>query len=259
MSKQWSIEERQKHIDQLRLLYIDQNKTIGEIGKILGVSDKTIYKRLITLGIPTSRIQKERYSNQQTTIKIPEEYTEELAELFGIFFGDGSLSPTQIVITLGNKEQQYAEYVQDLMKKVFNVAPKIAIRKLGYIDLFLGSVVVTRWLVKEGLVYHKVKSQVDVPIWIFSSRLFQKAFLRGFFDTDGSVYLLRHGIQLSFTNHSVPLLKSLQRMLNTLEYKPSNISSAKVYVTQKSAIQRFFKEIVPRNQKHQSRYKSFIS
>lgn len=258
MTKRWSTEERQEHFDQLTAMYVDQNKTIGEIGKLLDVSEKTVYKRLLALGIPTNRTQKERYANQQTTVLIPEEYTDELAELFGILFGDGALSPTQVVITLGNKERQYAQYVQGLMKQVFGVAPKIAIRKLGYIDLFLGSVAITRWLVKEGLVYNKVKSQVDVPSWIFTSESFQKAFLRGFFDTDGSVYLLRHGIQLSFTNHSAPLLLSLQRMLNTLEYKPSNVSSAKVYVTQRSAVLRFFKEIAPKNQKHQSRFKTFL-
>ncbi|MDB5255276.1 MAG: hypothetical protein JWL92_652 [Candidatus Nomurabacteria bacterium] len=259
MPKQWSVQERQKHFDQLNTMYLDENKTIGEIGRLLSVSDKTIYKRLLTLGIQTNRAQKKSYSNQQTAILIPTEYSDDLAELFGILLGDGSLSPTQVVITLGNKERSYAEYVKNLMQRVFNVAPKIAIRKLGYIDLFLGSVVVSRWLVSEGLVYNKVKSQIDVPPWVFTSKSFQRAFLRGFFDTDGSVYRLRYGIQLSFTNHSAPLLVSLQRMLNTLEYQASNVSSSKVYVTQKSAILRFFKEIAPKNQKHIDRFKEFLA
>lgn len=85
-----------------------------------------------------------------------------------------------------------------------------------------------------------------------------KKFLRGFFDTDGSVYKLKFGIQISFTNFSVPLLKSLQKMLIELGYKPSRISANKVYLTQIKDVKRFFEEITPANPKHQRRFIDFI-
>ena len=84
-----------------------------------------------------------------------------------------------------------------------------------------------------------------------------KAFLRGFFDTDGSVYKLKFGIQLSFTNKSMPLLTALQKALFELQYKPSEISSWKIYLTRKEDIKRFFSEIKPQNKKHLDRFKSF--
>ena len=85
-----------------------------------------------------------------------------------------------------------------------------------------------------------------------------KRFLRGFFDTDGSIYKLRYGIQISFKNYSHPLLKSLQKMLSGLGYKPSRISSHSVYLTRISDVARFFEDIKPANMKHIKRFDKFI-
>ena len=112
-------------------------------------------------------------------------------------------------------------------------------------------------ILKEGLVYKKVKSQVNMPNWIFSRREFMEAFLRGFFDTDGSVYSLRFGIQISFTNRSIPILQALQRMLEKLEYNPSKVSGFHLYITRREEINRFFQEVRPRNSKHQKRFVEF--
>ena len=141
------------------------------------------------------------------------------------------------------------------MKELFNIVPKISIRKRGYRDVYLGSVDITRWLIENGLVHNKVKSQVGVPSWILAKNEFARSFLRGFFDTDGSVYKLKYGIQISFTNKSMPILHALHEMLIRLRYNPSKISSYKIYLTNKADIARFFKEIRPKNKKHIHRFK----
>ncbi len=79
-------------------------------------------------------------------------------------------------------------------------------------------------------------------------------FARGFFDTDGSIYKLRFGIQLNFTNHSKPLRISLQKLLRLLGYRVSEISGPRFYITRISDIERFFAEVQSRNEKHLSRY-----
>ena len=141
-----------------------------------------------------------------------------------------------------------------LIEKIFKTKVKISLRKGGYRDVYMGSVDTTSWLLKQGLVHNKVESQVDVPLWIFSKDHFIKSFLRGFFDTDGSVYKLRHGVQISFCNRSLPILKSLQLMLKKLEYNPSSISLYNMYLTRRVDVKKFFKEIKPSNPKHVSRY-----
>src|SRR3989338_5277525 len=170
MPKKWTVSEKTKHRSLLDKLYLSENKTIGEIGKILGISEKTVYKRLKTLNIEIIKESKLNYCNQRHDIRIPNKRSADLAEFFGIMLGDGRLSPSQIIITLGNKEKNYVSYVQQKIKGIFRAHPKISVRKLGYHDVYLGSVELVRWLKNEGLVHNKVKSQIGAPKWIFDKK-----------------------------------------------------------------------------------------
>lgn len=256
MAKRWTKIEEENLRKELYKLYVTQNKTIGEIAKLLLIEQSSVHKRLIRLSIPITPEKKKKYLNKRTDIVIPKKQSKELAEIIGILLGDGSLTHFQVVVTLGNKEYTYAEYVKRLMNKVFHADAKIGTRETKYNDVYFGSVEVSSWLQDQGLVFNKVKDQVDIPNWIFYKDSYKKACLRGFFDTDGSVYKIRHGIQLSFTNYSVPLILSLRKMLFELEYTPSRLSSHKIYITRKEEIVRFFKEIQPKNVKHLQRFKT---
>lgn len=258
MARKWTKDEERKYHSQLVRLYVKQNKTIREISSILHIAPSSVYIRLKRLRVPICREKKRDYNNQRTSVSIPRKYTSDLAEFFGVMLGDGHLSYFQVVVTLGTKELAYVKHVAALIKKIFGVKPKISVRKGGYRDVYLGSVEITQWLFARGLVNNKVAAQVDIPAWIFANKKFLKKFVRGFFDTDGSVYRLRHGIQLSFTNRSLPLLKSLHRALVRLGYKPSRISGYVIYVTRKPEIVRFFSEIRPANEKHRGRYLEII-
>lgn len=259
MAKRWTKQEENKYRSELFYLYVKQNKSLREVSKVLSVSEKTIFKRLGRLGIKTQPYLKKNYLKKRTDIKIPHKYSKDLAEFFGIMLGDGHVSHFQVVVSLGNKEEKYAKYVKLLIKKIFKTNVEISLRGGGYRDVYLGSVDITSWLLKQGLVSNKVKSQVDVPKWIFSNNNYMKCFLRGLFDTDGSVYKLKYGIQISFCNRSLPILKSLQLMLKKLEYNPSSISLYNMYLTRRGDVKRFFEDIKPSNPKHVSRYLKIVS
>lgn len=254
MPRKWTNEQYSYFKNELLDLYVRKNKSIKEIGSILNLSEKTIYKRLIILNIKTQRLKKEGFSNRNIPIKIPK-HNASFAEFIGIMLGDGKLAPMQIFVTLGNKEDKYIVYVQYIIKQLFGISAKVFVRKNGYKDVYFNSVIISRFLQKEGLVFNKVKSQVGVPDWIFSKNIYCKSFLRGFFDTDGSIYQLKYGYQISFTNCSMNILKSLQKMLSQLEYNVSEISSFKVYITKRKDVLRFFKDIKPKNSKHLDRFK----
>ena len=257
MPRKWTTEESEKYKKELENLYIKENKTISEISKLLGISEKTVFKRLCRLDIETIPHKKDNFRNKRNDIKIPNGRSEDLAEIFGILLGDGHISKSQVLITLGSKEKSYCEYVQNLFEKVFKVRPKHSVRAGGYYDLYIGSVELVKWFIKNGMVHHKVKSQVNCPQWIKENKKYSKRFVRGFFDTDGSVYKLKFGIQISFTNASFPLLQSAKDMLLYLEYKPSMISSQKVFLTKMENLDKFFIEINPKNQKHIDRFYTF--
>ncbi len=257
MPRKWSAEEKKKHTLLLKKLYIKENKSINEIGKLLCISEKTVFKRLKHLNIKTNKKGKINYANQRNDIYIPKKQSSNLAECFGVLLGDGNISRFQIIVTLGKTETDYVSHIVDLFNSVFNAKPKISIRANGHFSIYLNSARLSRWFQKEGFVFNKVKSQVAVPVWIFTKPSYMKSFLRGFFDTDGSVYKLKFGIQMSFTNKSIPLLIALQKALFELQYKPSEISSWKIYLTRKEDIKRFFTEIKPKNKKHLNRFQNF--
>ncbi len=264
MPAPWTTEEKKQHFDTLQQLYVVENKTIGEIGKILNYSEQTIYDRLLRVGIkPTPETKPNYLLKPRDDIKIPKTKTPELAEFFGIMLGDGHISYYQTWVHLGTKELEYLEYIVSLMEKLFGVKPKTStkkdIRSNGhYRSIYLGSVQLRKWLQNEGLVHNKVRSQVDAPRWILNNKIYMQRFLRGFFDTDGSVYKLRWGIQVEFTNKSKPLLKSIKDMLSLLGYRTSKIVGPKLYLTYRPDVVRFFKEVGSKNSKHYRRFSAIM-
>lgn len=246
------------HRAELVELYVSKNLSIGEIGKILSLSEKTIFDRLKRLNVPVDPARKPGYRNKNRGVVIPTEQTAMLAEFLGIMLGDGHLSHFQTVVTLGTKELAYVEYVAELMQMLFKIQPTILVRKDGYRDIYVSSVVLTAWLRQQGLVPNKVAAQVGAPQWIFEKREWMEAFVRGFFDTDGSIYRLRFGMQISLTNKSIPLLVSLQGILRRLGYRASAVSLYRVYLTRKTDIERFFAEVRPANRKHLRRFEDIV-
>ncbi|MEK9132040.1 MAG: LAGLIDADG family homing endonuclease [Patescibacteria group bacterium] len=262
MPHPWTTVEKGSFHRDLHSLYVNKNLSIKEIGKILLLAESTVWNRLVRLGISSRRHLKLNCNNSSRKITIPSTYTPKLAEFFGVMFGDGHVGSTQVTVTLGTKELRYVQHVALLMGDIFKTKPSIFLKHNRISDskyrmVYFGSVEAVRWLLDEGLVHNKVKSQVGVPQWIFSKREFMKAFLRGFFDTDGSVYRLRFGVQISFTNRSMPILTALQRMLKKLEYNPSKVSGFHLYLTRRRDIDRFFCEVRPNNPKHQVRFLKF--
>ncbi len=258
MPARWSKEVELIKFRELYDLYVVQNKTIGEIGKILHLAEATVYDRLLRLNIKPNRSVKKNYNNQRSDITIPHIHTSELAEFFGIMLGDGCISPTQVMVTLGNKELDYVKYVSKLITKIFKITPRIYIRKRGYYVVSFGSTKAVIWLINNNLVMNKVKKQVKAPEWVLEKKVFEQNLLKGLFDTDGSVYRVRFGVQLSFSNRSLPLLKDVFNSLTLLNYHPSKISRSQVYLTRKKQVLRFFKDINPANIKHRQRFEEFV-
>ena len=93
--------------------------------------------------------------------------------------------------------------------------------------------------------------------WVFSRPEFMAAYLRGLFDTDGTVYKLRWGMQISFKSKSAPLLVSTRQMLLNLGFSPSRVSADAVYLTKKADVILFFEEVRPHNPKHLKRFEAF--
>jgi hypothetical protein len=257
MARKWTAEENDRRRKKLTALYLTKNLSLKKVAQCLGMTESGVFSQLKRLDIQTVPEKKAGYLNTKKDITIPVERTPDLAELFGVLLGDGHVSHFQTMVTLGSKEASYVAYVAKLFQRVTGVRGTICKVAGAYYTVYVGSVTLTEWLFKEGMVSNKVREQVDVPKWIFESPIFMERFVRGFFDTDGSVYRLKFGIQVSFCNRSVPLLKSIRNMLVLLEYRVSEISLYNLYMTRRSDVARFFREISPKNIKHIKRYRLF--
>lgn len=257
MPQRWSHKLELAKYKELYKLYIVKNKSIGEIAPLLSIAESTVYDRLLRLNIQPCRSKKPGFNHARKDISIPSTYSEILAEFLGIMLGDGCLNRTQVTVTLGTKELEYVKYVAKLITKLFKAKAKICRLSNKYYVVYLGSVKALRWLISQGLVHNKVKSQVGIPEWIFTKNKYSKCFLKGFFDTDGSVYKLKFGVQLAFINRSHPLLEGIRKCLLLTGYHPSKISLYRVYITRKSEVKRFFREIGPANPKHTKRFLKF--
>lgn len=257
MPKAWSAVQREQIKKELTRLYVFENKTITEIGSLLGIKATSVYARLHQLDIPSYRKLKPHSDNRRTDIVILDRYTPELAEFIGIMLGDGNLTHYQASVTLGKKDR-YAPYVSNLMERLFGVRPKTLITKTGNQVVYLGSTRLTNWLLEMGLVFNKVRDQVEMPLWIKQNRDFQQAVLRGLFDTDGSIYLLksRRG-QISFCNRSRPLIEAVRELLVDLGFHPSRISGHQLYLTRKEDLIEFLERIRFANEKHNDRIRNF--
>jgi DNA-binding transcriptional regulator WhiA len=258
MARRWTFDEENEKRDELAAFYIDQNKAIKEVAAILGIAESSVFDRMQRLGIPSIREQKTSYNNKRRDVLIPEQFSDELAEFVGIMLGDGHLSPTQVVVTLNQVEKEYLMYVFNLIQGLFRITPKYHKREQKSVyNLYVGSVDLVRFFKKMGLVSNKVYSQVDIPEWILADRKYMRGFVRGFFDTDGSIYKLKFGTQMNFCNRSFPLLNSTRDILLELDYHPSKISNYKTYLTRKADLSKYANEIGFGNHKHFKRAVTF--
>jgi|SRR3989344_263545 len=244
MARRWTSEEEGKKRKELVSLYIQQNKTIKEVGRILDIAESSVFDRMLRLGISSIPEKKVNYRNIRHDIILPQSFSKKLAEFVGIMLGDGHLSPTQVIVSSALNELPYVLYILKLAKELFGVEGRYIKReKEGAYELYIGSTVLVRYFHAMGLVSNKVRDQVDTPKWIFKNSEYQQGFVRGFFDTDGSLYKLRFGYQMNFCNNSQPLLLSAQKTLNNLQYHPSRVSGNKFYLTRIPDLQRYAKEI----------------
>lgn len=151
-----------------------------------------------------------------------------VAELIGAIIGDGYLHLTEnrIVITGSLEDQFYYKFrLIPLFKSVFHKEPKISFRKnQNACDLVLENKGVFDILVnKIGLVRGN-KTHATVPSDLLKNIRLMKAFLRGLFDTDGSLKFSKQNKEINYYPRIRIALKDsqitevLELILNSLKF-----------------------------------------
>lgn len=198
-------------------------------------------------------------------------YSEDLAELMGILFGDGHLSEFQVSMTTNSiTDVEHAEYTRRLFRKLFRINASITKRKRdNAINVVASSKNLVNLLNKMGMpIGNKLEHGLLVPLWISRSRNYQKAFLRGLFDTDGCIYLDRHIIRgkqykhmgWTITSYSKSLVEGVIGILHNMGFGPTyRVTQKSVFLRRTAEIVRYFSEIGSSNQKHIRRFQDFLN
>lgn len=192
-----------------------------------------------------------------------------LAEIFGILAGDGHVGLYQVSMTTNARtDRQHALYVQKLLAELFRTDVSITKRKTSNaVVVVLSSRQASDFFVSNGLVQgNKVHAQLGVPTWIQNNTAYSRAFTRGLFDTDGSVYVDLHRINgrvyqnigLAFTNKSKPLLAFFKCALETLGLHPTQKTESVVFLRREIEVCRYFDLIGSSNQKHIGKFHMYM-
>lgn len=194
---------------------------------------------------------------------LPKHHSIRLAEFVGIVLGDGGITNEKLTITLNSEaDHEYINYVTELGNYLFGSKPKTR-RKMNdkAIDLNYYGVQLIKYLIKLGLkVGNKVKQQVGVPDWVYSSNQYKLACTRGLMDTDGGVFIHKYIVNgklysyknICFSNQSLPLLRFVYGTLKEVGLTPKikdKIENKKVWLYNTNEVGQYLEIVGSSNQR----------
>lgn len=191
------------------------------------------------------------------------------AEFLGVLFGDGYVSRYQTGITLDSKtDREYAEYLKSAIEKNFDISVTMRFRKNARaLDLIISSVSFCGQMIRLGMpLGSKLANGIRIPSWILRSEPYLKAFIRGLFDTDGTIYLERKSIKgkeyrylgMAITSASPNFLYDIASALKSLGLSPTNtVRQKSVFLRRQKDVDNYFLEVSSNNSKHSVRYQKF--
>ena len=194
--------------------------------------------------------------NNKKVVSTPIAYSEELAELFGILLGDGSVTSYFAKVYLNfYLEAEYAIFVTNLCKQLFpgSTVTCTARPARGTWEVQISSSTVTNYLREIGF-NPKIRS---VPLWVRANPRFKRAVLRGLFDTEGSVGIKHYKgktgntfyKQLTVTNSNTNILTFIEEALRQNEFRPTKNSVKNIYISNRLDIKRYLRDIGSHNPK----------
>jgi len=213
-------------------------------------------------------------------MKFPNKINNLLAEEIGLHIGDGSMNYYknrglyQLRGHIVDDKLHYQERIKVLYKEIFDINIKLRdMKSSGVFGFQIWSDELIDFKSKFlGLPLGK-KTDFLIPNKIVVSEELSKKFLRGYFDTDGCLYIEnKRGKpypRVEFATISPKFAKQLQKVLQKLGFKYSifvenrvkygwkNLS--KIRICGFKMTQKWFEEISPKNPKHVAKYRRLKS
>ncbi len=198
------------------------------------------------------------------------DYSDKLAEFFGIMMGDSGINNLwQSNISLNSvADASYSKYIFKLCKELFGIEPAVRKRKTrNTLIISLASTSIVDFLVDNGLPRgNKLENGLRIPLWILSRRSYKKFCVRGLVDTDGCMYIHRHtcnGIKytnlgLAFSSYSPILIEQVAKILAEFGIMPHiRKRGTDVYIYKVGSIIKYLEIFWTSNDRIMSVYKKW--
>ena len=151
---------------------------------------------------------KNKTSFKAEIFKLPEKLTPELAELIGMYIGDGSNHRDGIRFTISEKD--IVERIRYLCKKLFNRHITVCKTKSSAYEVSILSKQIKEWFEFLGIKKISARSAEIPEIIIRSNEECVSAFIRGLFTTDGCI---RKNGHIILSSASKKLIEKLQILM----------------------------------------------
>ena len=203
---------------------------------------------------------KEVHKNKFIERKIIKPKTDHfLAEILGILNGDGHISKinNEICVVSSILEKDYVLYIKKLFEKQFNLKFKMQKQhnklKLRTYSKKLAELLNKKYKTPRG----KKTGKLRIPKQIFNSKKMLTFYIKGLFDTDGTIYIRRKkDVVLEIASVDKKFLNDIKKALKILRFN-AGTSGKNLYLYKKEEITNFFKIIKPANSKHLKKYKIY--
>ncbi|HRH55978.1 MAG TPA: LAGLIDADG family homing endonuclease [Candidatus Paceibacterota bacterium] len=208
--------------------------------------------------IDTHRRRKTEFRTLKT-IKKPRP-SSALAELLGIFYGDGHIGEYQsTVVTSSETDLEHAHFIKANIERLFGIQPSVYFRKDAKACLVVvSSKEFGSFMASMGMSPgSKIVNGIKIPQWIFTKRDYARALVRGLIDTDGCVYQDCHRVKgreyrstcIAFTSASPELTSFVYEALRAEGYHPT-VWGRHIRLRRRADVALYAKNIGFSNPKH---------
>ncbi len=220
-----------------------------------------------------------RAAGTQRHLRMPEK-SAELAEFMGAIMGDGNISrirgkPKVVcyeVRIAGHGELDYdylKRHLGGIASRLFGLAGKMRFhhsKDHNCVYLTFSSKDLVEFLEQMGApVGNKMEQFLEIPDWVIAEDAFLRAYIRGLFDTDGSVFRMSNKdpqlLRIGLTSYNHSLIYDVRAALRNLGFHPSKPTNheRRIYLSRKADVRKYLKEIGFANDKHKRRLAQFTA
>jgi AraC-like DNA-binding protein len=211
-------------VEEVKRLYHIEHKTVKEIAEMFGYSSSGMRKWMIKHGISIRRTAETNALRGSGNIKkVNLQPSEQLFYVLGVIYGDGNYRKdgdtyrVELRVTSKTFAKSFEEILRQIGLKPCTWVDKRSERNPSWSDLYTVSACSARlckWL--------KEKSYDDIWNIMQTNTECVKAFLRGFYESEGCLHLRKEGgIRVSVSNTKKELIDLVARAVEHIGFKYS--------------------------------------